>query len=144
MINKTVCMDILNGKIMMKMTTTAVMTTMTMVMIMMMMMTVMTILMRMKTFVSFEPFTHILQGYFTVRLLRWQWSDPEIYEWNLPVHTDNETQHVARDNVSITGVSIVCSTVCSGEDQRRHQSSTSLAFVRGITGDRWIPLTKGQ
>ena len=35
----------------------------------------------------------------------------------------------------ITGVSIVCSTVCSGADQRKHQSSTSLALVRGI--HRW-------
>ena len=31
----------------------------------------------------------------------------------------------------ITNVSIVCSTVCSGEDQRKHQSSASLAFVMG-------------
>ena len=31
----------------------------------------------------------------------------------------------------ITGVSIVCSSVCSGVDQRKHQSSASLAFVRG-------------
>ena len=35
----------------------------------------------------------------------------------------------------ITTVSIVCSTVCSGADQRKHQSSPSLAFVRGI--HRW-------
>ena len=35
----------------------------------------------------------------------------------------------------ITGVSIFCSTVCSGGDQRKHQSSASLAFVRGI--HRW-------
>ena len=35
----------------------------------------------------------------------------------------------------ITGVSIVCSTVCSGADQRKHQSSASLTFVRGI--HRW-------
>ena len=32
----------------------------------------------------------------------------------------------------ITGVSIVCSAVCSGAHQRKHQSSASLAFVRGI------------
>ena len=32
----------------------------------------------------------------------------------------------------IAGVSIVYSTVCSGADQRIHQSSVSLAFVRGI------------
>ena len=35
----------------------------------------------------------------------------------------------------ITGVSIVYSTVCSDSDQRKHQSSASLAFVRGIR--RW-------
>ena len=38
----------------------------------------------------------------------------------------------------ITCVSFVCSTVCSGTDQRKHQTSASLV------GDRWIPLTKGQ
>ena len=32
----------------------------------------------------------------------------------------------------IAGVSIICSTVCWGADQRKHQSSASLAFVRGI------------
>ena len=32
----------------------------------------------------------------------------------------------------ITSVSIVYSTVCSGADQRKQQSSTSLAYVRGI------------
>ena len=35
----------------------------------------------------------------------------------------------------IAHVSIVNSTVCSGADQRKHQSSASLAFVRGI--HRW-------
>ena len=32
----------------------------------------------------------------------------------------------------ITGITIVCSTVSSGAGQRKQQSSTSLAFVRGI------------
>ena len=32
----------------------------------------------------------------------------------------------------ITGVLIVCPTVCPGADQRKHQGSTLLAFVRGI------------
>ena len=32
----------------------------------------------------------------------------------------------------ITGVLFVCSTVCSGADQRKHRSSASLTFVRGI------------
>ena len=35
----------------------------------------------------------------------------------------------------ITGISIVCSTVCSGADQKRHQSSMSLPLERGI--HRW-------
>ena len=34
-----------------------------------------------------------------------------------------------------TGVSTVCSSVCSGADQRKHQSSASVAFMRGI--HRW-------
>ena len=44
----------------------------------------------------------------------------------------------------ITGVSIICSTFSTGVDQRKHQSSVSLAFVGETTGDQWIPLTKGQ
>ena len=32
----------------------------------------------------------------------------------------------------ITGISIVCPTVCSDGDKKKHQSSASLAFVRGI------------
>ena len=43
-------------------------------------------------------------------------------------------RHNERDSVS-NHVSIVCSTFCSGVDQRKHQSSASLAFVRGI--HRW-------
>ena len=35
----------------------------------------------------------------------------------------------------VTSVSIVCSTACSGTDQIKYQSSTSLAFLRGI--HRW-------
>ena len=35
----------------------------------------------------------------------------------------------------ITGVSMVCSTICSGANQRKDQSPASLAFVRGI--HRW-------
>ena len=35
----------------------------------------------------------------------------------------------------ITGVSIVCSTVCSGAYQRTHQSSASLAFYEGNPPD---------
>ena len=35
----------------------------------------------------------------------------------------------------ITSLSIVCSTIDSGADQRKHQSSASLAFVQEI--HRW-------
>ena len=35
----------------------------------------------------------------------------------------------------VTSLTIVCSTVYSGADRRKHQSSTSRAFVRGI--HRW-------
>ena len=34
-----------------------------------------------------------------------------------------------------TGVAVVCSTVCSGADQRKHQSSAPIAFVKGT--QRW-------
>ena len=44
----------------------------------------------------------------------------------------------------ITSLTIVYSTVYSGADQIKHQSSASLAFVREFTGDRWIPRTNGQ
>ena len=45
----------------------------------------------------------------------------------------------------ISSPTIVYSTVYSGTDQRKHQSSASLAFVRGIHRcDRWIPRTSGQ
>ena len=37
-----------------------------------------------------------------------------------------------------------CLTVCSGADQRKHKSSASLAFVRGIQLWPVVPLTKGQ
>ena len=36
----------------------------------------------------------------------------------------------------ITNLTIVYSTVYTGADQRNHQSSATLAFLRGIHGDR--------
>ena len=44
----------------------------------------------------------------------------------------------------ITSLTSVYSAVYSDADQRKHQSSASLAFVQGIHRDRWIPRTKGQ
>ena len=43
----------------------------------------------------------------------------------------------------ITNFTIVYSTIYSDADQIKHQSSTSLAFVREYTNDRWIPCTNG-
>ena len=42
----------------------------------------------------------------------------------------------------ITSLTVVYSTVYSDADQRKQQSSASLAFVWGIHRDRWIPRTK--
>ena len=44
----------------------------------------------------------------------------------------------------ITSLTVVYSTVYSDADQRKHQSSASLAFLWGIHRDRWISRTKGQ
>ena len=48
----------------------------------------------------------------------------------LPCHYDNVTMSLMASQ--ITSLTIVYSTVYSGEDQRKHQSSASLAFVGGI------------
>ena len=44
----------------------------------------------------------------------------------------------------ITSLTVVYSIVYSGVDERKQQSSVSLAFVRGILRDQWIPRTNGQ
>ena len=52
--------------------------------------------------------------------------------WPLIHHNDVTLDAIASQ---ITGLTIVYSTVYSDADQRKHQSSASLAFVRGI--HRW-------
>ena len=54
-----------------------------------------------------------------------------------PVPTHYTDVIISAKTSQITGVSMVCSAVCSGADQRKHQSSATLAFVRGI--HRWFP-----
>ena len=44
----------------------------------------------------------------------------------------------------ITSLTNVYSTVYSGADQRKHQSSASLASVGEFTADRWIPRANDQ
>ena len=68
------------------------------------------------------------------------------YQW----HVASEEQAHYTDFImttmasQITSLTVVYSTVYSDADQRKHQSSASLAFVGGIHRDRWIPHTKGQ
>ena len=44
----------------------------------------------------------------------------------------------------VTSLTVVYSTVYPDANQRKHQSSASLAYVWGIHRERWIPRTKGQ
>ena len=59
----------------------------------------------------------------------WNWP---IYRWQVLNPKRKSYQHHL-DNMN--AVSIVYPTVCSGADQRKHRSSASLAYVRGI--HRW-------
>ena len=51
-------------------------------------------------------------------------------------------RHMSVMASQITSISTVCFAVYSGAHQRKHQSSTSLAFVRELTSDQWISRTK--
>ena len=51
---------------------------------------------------------------------------------NLPLPAFNNDVIMSAMASQISGLPTVCPTVCLGADQRRHQSSASLAFVRGI------------
>ena len=98
--------------------------------------------------------------------LRWMWFD--IYfentrPWYISPYSETRPQWVKRVHPSlqmtqnhyidvimitmasqITSLTVVYSTVNSDADERKHQSSASLAFLWGIHWDRWIPRTKGQ
>ena len=67
--------------------------------------------------------------------------DPTIYSSAFSHYNDVIMSTMASQIASLT---IVYPTVYSGPDQRKHQSSASLAFVRGIHRGRWIPRTNGQ
>ena len=62
-------------------------------------------------------------------LLRWLWES--VY---FIFSSANHYNHVIMDAIvyQITSLTIVYLTIYSGADQRKHQSSKSLAFVRGI------------
>ena len=44
----------------------------------------------------------------------------------------------------VTGVSIVCLTVCSGSDQGKHQAQRHWPLWGESTGDRWIPSQRAK
>ena len=44
----------------------------------------------------------------------------------------------------IFSLTVICSTFYWDVDQREHQSSAPLAFVRGIHRDRWIPTQRAS
>ena len=61
--------------------------------------------------------------------------------YNLPLDYSDVKMSVMVSK--ITSISIVHSTICLGANQRNHQSSTTLAFVRGIRQWPVNPLHKG-
>ena len=63
-------------------------------------------------------------------------------QWISHKHYDDVTMDAIASQ--ITSLAIVYSAVYSDADQRKHESSASLAFVWGIHRDRWSPRTKGQ
>ena len=69
---------------------------------------------------------------------RWRWWYWYVASWHDKIYIGSQRTRPKdigplqwRDNEH-GGVSIVYSNVCSGADQRKHQRSASLAFVRGI------------
>ena len=75
-----------------------------------------------------QKFVHALWNVGTIYypfvkgILRWRSDFRHTLQW----------RHNGRDSVSITSLTIVYSIVYPDADQRKHQSSASLAFVRGI------------
>ena len=96
----------------------------------------------------YDPYPYVFQIHFTaagqpcdyhtwtaVRLLRCQWSKLDEYgqiHCTTPLNMANTVTAMASQ---ITSLTIVYSSIYSGADQRKHQSSASLAFVWGI--HRW-------
>ena len=86
------------------------------------------------------------------KLFNIQWSG-QLFEtpWrSCDVHVIKCQQCIMSSHYSDVIMSAVASQITSltivysGTDQRKHQSSASLTFARGITGDRWICRTNGQ
>ena len=76
------------------------------------------------------PSHHLKPCWLAISDATWR---PYLLEYQAPSHYSDVIMSAMGSQ--ITGVSIVYSIVCSIADQRKHQSSASLAFVRGI--HRW-------
>ena len=74
----------------------------------------------------YNLFVYIIDTRTIIRLSQWQCSDHEAHGFNY--------HDVTMDSIAsqITSLTIVYSAVYSAAYQRKHQSSASLAFVRGI------------
>ena len=82
---------------------------------------------------------------FTIAFISWHWDCVD--SWN-PLAGKARFHYfdiiITTVASQITSLAVVYSVVYSDADERKHQSSASLAFVQGIHRDRWIPCTKGQ
>ena len=93
---------------------------------------------------SLEKGCRELSRVFCNRCLLWFWCAVYLCH-GCPVFTHYSDVIMNMMASQITSLTIVYSTVYSGADQRKYQSSASLAFVWGeFTGDWWIPRTHGQ
>ena len=73
------------------------------------------------------------------------WWPRREFHYDHPIHSNHYLDVIITTMAShITSLTVVYSTVYSDADQRKHQSSASLAFVWVIHRKRWIPHTKGQ
>ena len=79
----------------------------------------------------------ISQHWFRQQAITWANVDSDFWRHRAPLGHIELTQHYNDVKMSamasqITSLMMVCSTVCSDVNQRKHQGSASLAFVRGI------------
>ena len=79
---------------------------------------------------SYKCWTRVAEG---------RWNIIDMFIFLGPHNTDAIMSAMASE---ITSLTIVYSSIYSGADQRKHQSSASLAFVREFTGDHKWPVTR--
>ena len=87
-------------------------------------------------------FLRLVLDLYTRQTLKTAWNGTT----SLPSSVTNHYNDVIMATIAsqITSLTIVYSTVYSDADQRKHQSSASLAFVWGIHRDRWIPAQRAS